>query len=195
MAATVALVVSSAGSSAQAQSCDVNQTELTRAIVDSQTALDQIDTTINRFDVALTAVDRASLDAAAMSSARQTIDDYLTALGNFQGQIQPIGDTCGPAFTNDALTLAGLIDRFRTQRERADALLGAYADAELHFQRAYEVWSALEVDDDAARAQLLERIAAVRLAQAAESGPARRRRLSRPDRPACRGADGGGSQR
>lgn len=125
LAAAIAVTISTS-SPANAQSCDVSQTELTRAIVDSQTALDQIDTTINRFDVALRAVDRNTMDPAAVTNARQSADEYLGALSDFQAQIQPLGDACGPSFTNDSLTMSDLINRFVSQRDRADRLLGEF---------------------------------------------------------------------
>lgn len=110
-------------SPAYAQSCDASQAQLTQAIVDSQRALDRSTATLDSFDRGLISPRTGALDTAPVVAERESIDGYVTALAEFDGQVRPLTQSCGPAFATDAQTLAVLIDRFKAQRSRADQLL------------------------------------------------------------------------
>ncbi|MGF1623754.1 MAG: peptidoglycan-binding protein [Alphaproteobacteria bacterium] len=121
-----ALLGAFSASSAHAQSCDESQAQLTQAIVDSQTALDRTETTLQTFDQALISPREAALDTAPIVAARASVENFISALSAFRTQIGSIGDACGPAFANDVRTLDGLIAGFQAQQQRADQLLSGH---------------------------------------------------------------------
>ena len=112
-----------AASDARAQNCDASQAQLTQAIVDSQTALDRNAAALQSFDQALIAPREGALDTAPVVSARANIEEFITALTDFRGQLDPVAQACGPVFANDVQTLDGVLNQLHAQHARADQLL------------------------------------------------------------------------
>lgn len=111
-------------SNAVAQVCSSNQSQLTQAIADSQTALQRASGNLDTFGRALISPRAGPVDASNVISVRSNLDAFVSALSEFSNQVRQIGDACGPEFAVDAQTLSNIVSQFGAERTRADQMIG-----------------------------------------------------------------------
>ncbi|MEZ5670552.1 MAG: peptidoglycan-binding domain-containing protein [Alphaproteobacteria bacterium] len=127
VAVAAAFAVVAGPTVAQAQLCESNQSQLTQAIGDSQSALDRVSGSLDQFGRALISPRTGPVDATNIVAARANLDAFINALTGFSTQVDQVGQSCGPQFAADAQRLSQLVDRFEAERARADQLLADHA--------------------------------------------------------------------